>query len=71
MKCPFFRHGNALEHEHDGAAGGTNVDRLVGGIQHQHRLMQRVRVAFMMKANANNSGRKMRPETSSEIVHAQ
>src|SRR5262249_11661547 len=32
-----FRHGQAFEHQHDRAAGGANIDRLVRGVQHQHR----------------------------------
>ena len=42
----FFGHGDALQHEHDGAARGANIDRLIGGVQHQHGLMQSVPIAI-------------------------
>ena len=32
----FFHHGDTLEHQDDGAAGSTDVDRFVGRVQHQH-----------------------------------
>jgi len=38
----FLGHGDALEHENDGAAGGTYIDGLIRGIQHQHGRMQYV-----------------------------
>ena len=66
----FFGHGDALQHQHDGAARRTNVDRLVGGVQHQHRLMQRVAIAFLMHAGGQHRSRKVRPHAS-EIVQAQ
>jgi hypothetical protein len=31
----FFRHCHALEHEDQGTARGTNIDRLVRSIQHE------------------------------------
>jgi len=31
----FFRHRNALEHENQGAARGTNIDGLVRSVQHE------------------------------------
>jgi hypothetical protein len=38
----FFSAGNALEHQHQGAARAANVDGLVGGVEHQHRHLQHV-----------------------------
>src|SRR5271165_1749305 len=32
----FFGHGYALEHEHERAAGGANVDRFVRGVENEH-----------------------------------
>ena len=43
-----FRHGDALEHKNQGAAGGANVDGFVGCIQDEHRRVQRVAVAIAM-----------------------
>ena len=31
---------HALEHQHQGAPRGADVDRLVAGVQHQHRFLQ-------------------------------
>ena len=45
-----FRHSHALQHQHDRPAGGTNIDGLVGRVQHQHRRVQRVAVAFAMRS---------------------
>ena len=42
MAILFFGHGNSLEHKNNGPAGGTDVDRLIGRIQHQHRGVQNV-----------------------------
>ena len=41
----FFGHGHALEHEHEGAAGGADIDGLVGGVEHKHRREQGMSVA--------------------------
>ncbi len=67
----FFGHGDALQHEHDGAARGTDVDRLVGGVQHQHGLMQRVAIAFVVHARSEHGQGKVRPHAAGEIVQAQ
>ena len=45
-----FRHGHALEYQHDRAPGGAHIDRLIGRVQHQHRRVQRLRIALLMKA---------------------
>jgi len=67
----FFGHGDALQHQHDGAARGTNIDRLVGGIQHQHGLMQGMAVALLMHAGGEHRCRKVRPHAATEIVKSQ
>jgi len=46
MSILFFGHGDALEHENDSAAGGADVDRLVGGIEHQHGGVENVDFAL-------------------------
>jgi hypothetical protein len=32
----FFGFGDAFEHEHEGAAGAADIDRLIGGVEHEH-----------------------------------
>lgn len=50
MSVLFFGHGNALQHQHNGAPRGANVDRLVGRIQYQHRLVEGMAVAVLVHA---------------------
>ena len=65
----FFRHGDALEHEHDRASRRTNVNRLVGRVQHQHGLMQRMAIAFLMHPGRSQHGcRQVRPDSATVIV---
>src|SRR5208282_6355906 len=67
----FFGHGDALQHQHNRSARGTNIDRFIGGVQHQHGLMQRVAIAFLVHAGGEHGRRKVGPHTSSEIVESQ
>ena len=41
MAVLLFGHRDTFEHEHNSAAGCANIDRLVGGVQNQHRRVQR------------------------------
>jgi|SRR3954453_22151534 len=40
--CYLFGRRNTLEDQNQGPAGGTDVDRLVTGIQHKDRLMKSI-----------------------------
>jgi len=71
MSVFLFGHGDALQHQHNRTARGANVDGLVGGVQHQHRLMQRMAVILLMHARSKHRRRKVRPDTSAEIVESQ
>ena len=50
-----FRHGNALQHQHNSPARSTDVDRLIRGVKHQHRRVQGMSIAFLMKAEDGGS----------------
>ena len=67
----FFGHGDALQHEYDGAARGADVDGLIRGVQHEHRLVKGVAIAVRMHARGKHGERKMRPHAAGEIVQAQ
>jgi len=66
-----FGHGDALEHEDDGAARGADIDWLVGGVQHQDGLVQGVAVILLMHAGGEDRRRKVRAHAASKIVYAQ
>src|SRR5215469_14982023 len=53
----FFGHGHTLEHEYDGAARGADIDRLVGGVQHQYRSVQCVAIASGASSSSSSSTR--------------
>ena len=71
MSIFFFGHGNALQHQHDRAARRTYIDRLIGGVQHQHGLMQSVAVPVGMHPRGEHRRRQVRPHASTEIVQSQ
>ena len=71
MSVFFFGHGDALEHENDGAARGADVDWLVRGVQYQDGLMQGMAVVIMMHAGGEHRRWKVRAHAASEIVYAQ
>ena len=66
----FLGHSDTLKHQHNRPACGTDVDRLVGRIEHKDRLVQGVRIAVLVDARGEQAGRNLRP-ASGEIVHAQ
>ena len=45
----FFGHRDALEHKNQGAPRGAHVDRLVGGVQHEHGSKQSMAVSGAMR----------------------
>ena len=51
MTVLFLGHRDALEHKHNGATRSAHVDRLVGGVEHEHGRVQRVAVAVLMSAH--------------------
>ena len=51
MTVLFLGHGDALEHEHNGTAGGTDVDGLIRGIEHEHGSVQSVAIAVLMSGH--------------------
>ena len=55
----FFGHGNSLEHQHNRAACGADIDRLVGGVQHQDGLMQGMAVIFLVHTGGEDRRRKV------------
>ena len=54
-----FGHGDALEHEDDGAARGAHVDRLVRGVQDEDRRVQGVAVALLVEASGQERDRRV------------
>src|SRR5208282_2042256 len=42
-----FRCRHALQHQNDGAPDGSDIDGLVRGVEHQHRLLQNPLVAVL------------------------
>ena len=42
----FLRHGQPFQDQDNGAASGTNIDWLVGSIQHQHRSLHQQALAW-------------------------
>src|SRR6202023_1311093 len=53
MTVLLLGHGNALQHQDNRTPRGADIDRLVGGIQHQDRRVQRMHITFLMNAHAN------------------
>jgi len=67
----FFRHGDPLQYQHDRSPRGAYVDGLIGGIQYQHGLMQRVAITVGVHARGEHRRRKVRPHAAAEIVQSQ
>ena len=55
----FFRHGHAFEHEDNGAARGTHVNRLVRGVQNENRRMERVTIAVLVDTSGQERDRRV------------
>src|SRR5438477_3259939 len=55
----FFRHGHALEHQHDGAARGADVDGLIRCVQHQHRRMHHRAARLAVRAGGLHDHRRL------------
>jgi len=69
-KCPFSSSviATPFSHEHDGAAGSADVDRLIRSVEHEDGLMQGMAVAFGVHAGGEHGRGKVRTHAASEIV---
>ncbi|MBV8051805.1 MAG: hypothetical protein JOZ80_11490 [Acidobacteriaceae bacterium] len=44
MTILFFGHGNTLQNQYDGTTRSTDIDRFIGGVQHEHRRVQHMAI---------------------------
>src|SRR5947209_9017708 len=55
MSVLFFRNSDTLQHQHQGAPRGANVDGLIGGVENEHGRLHRQTSVLLRNSNAGRS----------------